>query len=107
MVEILTHGKHGDIHPTWAIPWRLMTWLYESQGISSHEVDLMIKKDIDGLVQECSNSSALAMELLHSCSKPSNSTRWQFWPLRMQYFTEYISSFSLNNPASAPEMLTH
>ena len=26
---------------------------------------------IDGLVQDCSNSSALAMELLHSCTKPS------------------------------------
>ena len=27
---------------------------------------------IDGLVQDCSNSSALAMELLQSCTKPSN-----------------------------------
>ena len=27
--------------------------------------------DIDGLVQDCSNSSALAMELLQSCTKPS------------------------------------
>ena len=26
---------------------------------------------IDGLMQDCSNSSALAMELLQSCSKPS------------------------------------
>ena len=26
---------------------------------------------IDGLVQDCSNSSALAMELLQSCTKPS------------------------------------
>ena len=26
---------------------------------------------IDGLVQDCSNSSALAMELLPSCTKPS------------------------------------
>ena len=26
---------------------------------------------IDGLVQDCSNPSALAMELLHSCTKPS------------------------------------
>ena len=26
---------------------------------------------IDGLVQDCSNSSALAMELLQSCSKES------------------------------------
>ena len=27
--------------------------------------------DIDGLVQDCSTSSALAMELLQSCAKPS------------------------------------
>ena len=27
--------------------------------------------EIDGLVQDCSNSSALAMELLQSCTKPS------------------------------------
>ena len=26
---------------------------------------------IDGLVQDCSNSSALAMKLLHSCTKPT------------------------------------
>ena len=25
---------------------------------------------VDGLVQDCSNSSALAMELLQSCTKP-------------------------------------
>ena len=29
--------------------------------------------DIDGLVQDCSNSSVLAMELLQSCFKPSTS----------------------------------
>ena len=27
--------------------------------------------NIDGLVQDCSNSSALAMELLQSCTKPT------------------------------------
>ena len=30
----------------------------------------------DGLAQDCSNSSALAMELLQSCTKPLN---WQVW----------------------------
>ena len=30
-----------------------------------------IKRYINGLVQDCSNSSALAMELLPSCTKPS------------------------------------
>ena len=30
-----------------------------------------LKPQIDGLVRDCSNSSALAMELLQSCTKPS------------------------------------
>ena len=30
-----------------------------------------IHHEIDGLVQDCSNSSALPMELLLSCTKPS------------------------------------
>ena len=30
----------------------------------------MIEDDIDDLVQDCSNSRALAMELLQSCTKP-------------------------------------
>ena len=29
------------------------------------------QQHIDGLVQDCSNSSASAMELLQSCTKPS------------------------------------
>ena len=34
--------------------------------------------DLDGLVQDCSNSSALAMELLQSCTKPSTCFVAQF-----------------------------
>ena len=30
-----------------------------------------VKDYFDGLVQDCGNSSALAMELLQSCTKPS------------------------------------
>ena len=30
----------------------------------------ILQGHIDGLVQDCSNSSALAMELLQSCTKP-------------------------------------
>ena len=33
-----------------------------------------VVKHIDGLVQDCSNSSALAMELLQCCTKPSISS---------------------------------
>ena len=38
---------------------------------------------IDGLVQDCSNSSALAMELLQSCTKPSISFRFSLLGLRL------------------------
>ena len=31
----------------------------------------MVRYNIDVLVQDCNNSSALAMELLQSCTKPS------------------------------------
>ena len=33
--------------------------------------ELNIHRYIEGLVQDCSNSSALAMELLQSCTNPS------------------------------------
>ena len=31
----------------------------------------------DGLAQDCGNSSALAMELLQSCAKPSTYAHWR------------------------------
>ena len=33
-------------------------------------MNLYVQAYIDGLLQDCSNSSALAMELLQSCTKP-------------------------------------
>ena len=40
------------------------------------------REEIDGLVQDCSNSGGLAMELLQSCAKPLKyrSVTFQFWP---------------------------
>ena len=38
-----------------------------------------IANRIDGLVQDYSNSSALAMELLQSCTKPSNNEPYHKW----------------------------
>ena len=46
-----TTVAHIKIHKTWKIT------------VATHH--------IDGLVQDCSNSSALAIELLQSCTKPS------------------------------------
>ena len=49
---------------------------FKSQNYSSDVFlllsnDIITQKHIDDLVQDCSNSSALAMELLQSCTKPS------------------------------------
>ena len=41
-------------------------------------ISLRRAHNIEGLVQDCSNSSALAMELLQFCTKPSI-CRIQFW----------------------------
>ena len=42
---------------------------------------------VDGLVQDCSNSSALAMELLQSCTKPSMyGFGWITWNHRIIFF---------------------
>ena len=53
---------------------------------------------IDGLVQHCSNSSALAMELLQSCTKPSifvSCDRW-FTKDRARKKSSYVSSSHQN-----------
>ena len=73
-----------------SIPWLLMPWLLVSPGHQqpSHwlcrinKSSSSIRKDfnnlrrLDGLMQDCSNSSALAMDLLQSCTKPSISV-WE------------------------------
>ena len=48
--------------------------------------------EIDGLVQDCSNSSALAMELLQSCSEQSE---WSFLP-SVKLVSELIWYFVLD-----------
>ena len=44
-----------------------------SGGLTSpmHLMNKCVRYNIDGSAQDCSNSSALAMELLQSCAKPS------------------------------------
>ena len=44
----------------------------------THQSICNIDKDIDGLVQDCSNSIALAMELLQPCTKSSISKSWKW-----------------------------
>ena len=52
---------------------------------------------IDGLVQDCSNSSVLAMELVQSCTKPS------VWFLEDCHSKVYVNVFiSLIQPIEKP-----
>ena len=62
-------------------------------GLQDRVVQVMEKNNqhVDGLVQDCSNFSAVAMELLQSCTKPSIS------------YLHFISSF--NTAAKAVETL--
>ena len=55
--------KYEYSRQTRSVPWLLMPWLLLCQFFRSY--------GIDSLVQDCSNTSALAMELLQSCTKPS------------------------------------
>ena len=42
--------------------------LFNEDDMSCH---ITVVDDIDGLVQDCSNSTANALELMQSCTKPS------------------------------------
>ena len=44
--------------------------LHTAEQWQMHDIDHTIYYQIDGLAQDCSNSIALAMELLQSCTKP-------------------------------------
>ena len=49
-----------------------MAWRQKGdKPLSEPMMALFTDAHIDGLVQDCSNSSALAVELLQSCTKPS------------------------------------
>ena len=52
-----------------------------------------LQDHFDGLVQGCSNSSALAMELLQSCTKPSICISMVWWKRDIVYPMKYVLSF--------------
>ena len=70
-------------------------WLsYNSLCVKSFGRHVFMNMHFDGLVQDCSNSSALAVGLLQSCAKPSiytfytrpwhwNCTGWRYTPSSM------------------------
>ena len=53
-------------------PWMLLL-AATTHSLGCHRENITLNKHpyMDALVQDCSNSSALAMELLQSCTKPS------------------------------------
>ena len=68
LLKIYCKDYHIVIIEPWV--WQVcITLMYEFDTDSGLFGD--VKHHFDGLVQDCSNSSALAMELLRSCTKPS------------------------------------
>ena len=57
--------------------WQAITWACGDSSL----------RHIDGLVQDCRNSSALAVELLQSCTKPSICVTRPEW---LKYFGAYV-----------------
>ena len=56
-----------------------MSALVYRQAISEPMTTQFIDAYIDGLVQDCANSSVVAMRLLQSCTKPSICVTWPHW----------------------------
>ena len=56
---------------------------------------MLLTEDFNGLLQDCGNSSALALELPHSCTKPSISiTVLNSLPAQFQLL--YLMVYMLN-----------
>ena len=60
-------------------------WKWNNMENSSRLTGVHCDFYFDGLVQDCSNSSALAMELLQSCTKPSICFCFCIWVLTKTY----------------------
>ena len=58
----------------------------------------MRKSDIEGLVQDCGNSSALAMELLQSCIKPSLWSSEMFFLISQLMHSDSVSGITRPYP---------
>ena len=61
---------------------------------------------IDGLVQDCSNSSALVMELLQSCTKPLTCA-WVFGPQRVKLRWYVMDVIGLNWCSGNTNLVIH
>ena len=71
-------------------------------------VDSLADLHVDGLVQDCSNSSALAMELLQSSTKPSMCYLHIFYPVTYHVVEHYFSfwlTYHMYDCPSATEVI--
>ena len=73
-----------------------MDYIEAGNGIGWHPIITQLKwktrdDNIDGLVQDYSNTSALAMELVQSCTKPSTYSSLSTAGIRM-YMLQYSTS---------------
>ena len=59
------------------------------------DTDIGIHHHFDGLVQACSHSNALAMELLQSCTKPSIYDKEKTNAVRISYLIESQCRFQI------------
>ena len=90
-----------EVNPTKSMSWMPMTWvlvspsLHQSWHWSRSTMILQYIPYIHGLAQDCSNSSALAMELLQSCAKKSISSGI-LWNVSQQPDIWCIMSTQLN-----------
>ena len=71
------------------------TWKNTPQSVTDDVASFTQCQYIDDLVQDCSNSIALAMELLQSCTKLSNYFQRTPWYLNSEHTgTEYLKPVS-------------
>ena len=84
--------------------------------INGSPVHLVFRRHIDGLVQDCSNYSASAMELLQSCTEPSIYTYFMCILIQIQQNSllgvqlmkrQHWSGLWLSNRRQAPSGFTH
>ena len=68
---------------------------------------LLTAFNIDGLVQDCSISSASAMEILQSCTKPSiyNTSKYNLTLIPHYFLTSPLSNENTNHPTGYFETL--
>ena len=85
----------------WTDPRVILSVQCEQRSISMQVADEITDAYIDGLVQDCSNSIANALELLQCCTKPSilwkarRSKHWSLGPILLTWMDIYNQPFCL------------